>query len=111
MIEGGEILKKSNHKKLVTADDYRMDRDSWRRRALKQQRVIDTINRHNDRLGNAERSLRHALNDVRSHLQSVCPHDEKYAGTQTNIMGQELIYCDFCFQFVPNKKRPLPTDA
>lgn len=92
-------------KKLVTADDYRHDRDYWKRRALKQQRVIDTIRTHNNRLGNAERAASHALENFRNKLQAICPHNGEHIEAETEVFtGEKLYYCGFCKSFVEESK-------
>lgn len=84
-------------KKLVTADDYRKDRDYWKRRALKRQRVIDTIRRHNDRLTNDRDANKSALEYFRQALKEVCPHD-KLDYEMVSYAGD--IYCNRCNNFV-----------
>ncbi|MCC2252167.1 hypothetical protein JUJ52_19745 [Virgibacillus sp. AGTR] len=68
--------KQSHKKKLVTADDYRKDRDYWKRRALNQQRVIDTINHHKYRIESDRNASKNALEYFRKSLREVCPHDK-----------------------------------
>lgn len=89
-----------NRKKLVTADDYRKDRDYWKRRALKQQNVINTINRHNDRLTNANNATNGALEATQQRLKEVCPHD--VINSSLSSVYENEIYCDRCNSFVKN---------
>lgn len=63
-------------KKLVTVEDYRLDRDYWMRRATKQQGVINSFERHNYRLQNEVNSCKSALEHFRDALQDVCLHEE-----------------------------------
>lgn len=89
-------LKKA-HKKPVTLDDYRNDRDYWKRRAGKQQHVIDTIERHKDRLENERAAEKSAADYFREQLQEICPHD-KLNPAQTIYDGS--VKCDRCKLFV-----------
>lgn len=82
-------------KKLVTVDDYRQDRDYWKRRARKQQNIINTIERHKDRLTNDRNACKHAAEYFRQALREVCPHDklniERFHGKS---------YCERCNDFM-----------
>lgn len=48
-------------KRLTTIDDYRIDRDKWRRRAKKQQAIIDKLERHINGYRNNIDGLENAL--------------------------------------------------
>ena len=91
-------------KKLVTADDYRHDRDYWKRRALKQQQVIDTIRTHNNRLGNAERAASSALEHFREKLKAICSHNAEFISRETDWGDVKLYHCDYCFSYVKREE-------
>lgn len=83
------------NKKLVTADDYRHDRDYWKRRALKQQNVINTLRTHKNRLTNDRNAKEHALEYMRQALREICPHDKLNTERFT-----DKLFCERCNDFV-----------
>jgi hypothetical protein len=71
----------------------------WKRRAEKQQKVIMTLRRHNDRLTNDRNACAAALDNFRQALKEVCPHDK--IDTKRFSIGP---YCDRCKEFVSEEE-------
>lgn len=87
--------------KPVTRNEYRLDRDYWKSRALKQQQVIDTLETHKNQLLNDAATKDAELKHFRVTLQTICPHDKVY----TKILGNQP-FCDQCKQLLklPEKR-------
>lgn len=92
--------EKPKHKKPVTLDGYRRDRDFWKRKSLKQQRALDDIQNRHDALVESTAALRASRDYFRYHMRELCPHDR----TNTkNLVNQT--YCERCQQLFDETPR------